>query len=119
MNQLPALSVNWLNAEIAVAPQLGAEQMAAVAALGFRSVINNRPDGEAGADQPTSASIATAATTAGLDYAHVPIPPSTHTPEDAEKMHHALQNLPKPVLAFCRSGNRSTRLYMAAKALDK
>jgi uncharacterized protein (TIGR01244 family) len=37
--------------DVCVAPQLMPEAMAAVAANGFKSVINNRPDFEHGPDQ--------------------------------------------------------------------
>ena len=47
-----SITVNQLNDEISTAPQLAPEHMAAVAAAGYRSVINNRPDFEGGADQP-------------------------------------------------------------------
>lgn len=94
--------------------QLQPEDMAQVAAAGFRSVVNNRPDFEGGPDQPTSAAIEAAAVAAGLKYAHHPVSPSMHTPEQIAHMATLLAELPAPVLAFCRSGARSTRLIQAA-----
>lgn len=111
----PPLTVNKITEHFSVAPQLTAAHLSEVAALGFRSVINNRPDYEAGSDQPTHTAIKAAAEAAGLQYAYVPIPPSSFTPADVALMREALALLPGPVLAFCRSGRRSTGLYQAAK----
>ena len=110
------LPASRLNAEIAVAPQLGPEHMAAAAAAGFRSVINNRPDGEAGPQQPTSAAIEAAARAAGLEYAFLPVAGGYQSPEEAQAMAALMDRLPKPVLAFCRSGARSGRLYSLSLA---
>ena len=108
------LPATRLNAEIATAPQLTPQAMAAAAAAGFRSVINNRPDFEAGPDQPTSAAIEASARAAGLEYAHLPVASNFQTPEQARAMADLMERLPKPVLAFCRSGARSGRLYAMA-----
>jgi uncharacterized protein (TIGR01244 family) len=111
------LPLTRLNDEIATAPQLGPEAMAAVAAAGYRSVVNNRPDFEGGPDQPTSADVEAAARAAGLEYVHLPVAGNYQSPEDAQAMAQLLERLPKPVLAFCRSGARSGRLYMLACSL--
>ena len=59
--------------KFSTAPQLGPEDMAEVAALGFHTVINNHPDGEGGPTQPSSETIARAAEAAGLTYIHLPV----------------------------------------------
>lgn len=94
-----------------ITPQLSAPDLAAVAAAGFRAVINNRPDHEGGADQPTSADIEAAARAAGLEYRHLPVPPSGHTAQQAQAMAQLVDSLPSPVLAFCRTGRRAAALY--------
>ncbi len=108
------LPAQALNAQISVAPQLAPEAMAAAAAAGFRSVINNRPDFEGGPDQPTSAVIEAAARAAGLQYAYLPVSGVYQTPEEIAAFKHLIDTLPAPVLAFCRSGARSTKLYSQA-----
>lgn len=108
------LTVQRLSADIAVAPQLAPEAMAEVAAAGFRSVINNRPDFEGGPGQPTSASMAAAARAAGLEYAWLPVAPNLQTDDEIARFAQLLAILPKPVLAFCRSGTRSGKLVSAA-----
>jgi uncharacterized protein (TIGR01244 family) len=100
--------------DVSVAPQLGPEAMAEAAAAGFRSVINNRPDFEGGPDQPTNAAMEAAATAAGLRYAFLPVAPAVQTPEEIARFAALLAELPKPVLAFCRSGTRSGKLFRAA-----
>jgi uncharacterized protein (TIGR01244 family) len=108
-----SVTVNPVAEGFSVAPQLQPSDLAELARLGFRSVINNRPDFEAGPDQPTGEQMRAAAEAAGLAYAHVPSPPSADDPAAINGMRSALKVLPQPVLAFCRSGARSTKLYRA------
>ena len=108
------LPLNRLTPDFAVAPQLEPAAMAEAAAAGFRSVINNRPDGEGGPEQPSSASVASAAAAAGLQYAHLPVAGGYQSPEEIAAFRELLATLPGPVLAFCRSGARCTKLYVAA-----
>lgn len=103
--------------DVYVAPQLDAAAMAEVARAGFRSVINNRPDFEHGPDQPTHADVAEAARAAGLEYRFLPVAGGYQSPQEIEAFAALLDELPRPVLAFCRSGARSTRLFLAAQAL--
>jgi uncharacterized protein (TIGR01244 family) len=106
--------VQQLSADVCVAPQLEPAAMAWAAQQGFRSVINNRPDFEGGPDQPTSAAVEAAALAAGLQYAHLPVAPAVQTPEQIAEFAALLASLPKPILAFCRTGTRSGKLYRAA-----
>jgi len=103
-------------ADICVAPQLTPEAMAEAARQGFRSVINNRPDYEEGPEQPTNASIEAAAHAAGLDYAFLPVDGGYQSPQEIEAFAQLLATMPKPILAFCRSGARSTRLFVGGAA---
>jgi uncharacterized protein (TIGR01244 family) len=96
---------------LCVAPQLEPASMAEAAAAGFRSVVNNRPDFEGGPDQPTGAEMAAAAAAAGLVYRHLPVASTVQTPEQVAAFAALIDELPRPILAFCRSGARSTRLY--------
>ena len=100
--------------DVSVAEQLDPTAMADVARAGFKSVINNRPDFEGGPDQPTHAAIEAEATAAGLQYAYLPVSPAVHTPEEIARFAQLLAAMPKPILAFCRSGARSGKLYRAA-----
>jgi uncharacterized protein (TIGR01244 family) len=104
-----------LDADISVAPQLVPEAMAEAKAAGYRSVINNRPDFEGGPAQPTNASMEAAARAAGLEYAFLPVASGFQSPEEIARFAELIETLPKPILAFCRSGARSGRLWQAAR----
>ncbi|MGA9581075.1 MAG: TIGR01244 family sulfur transferase [Allosphingosinicella sp.] len=92
--------------------QLTVPDIDEAAASGIRLIVNNRPDGEE-PGQPASAEIEAAARAAGLDYRHIPIA-GGFPPERVEAMAEALER--GPVLAFCRSGTRSTFLWALARA---
>ena len=79
--------------------------------MGYASIINLRLATEQGAD--IDANIA-AAKAAGLQYVHLPVQGGFQTPEEIARFAELLLQLPKPVLAFCRSGARSTKLYQSA-----
>lgn len=111
-----SVPINALSPDFAVAPQLAAEDMAAVAAAGFKSVIINRPDYEGGPTQPTAAEVAAAAREAGLRVEYQPVVSGAMTPDDVTRFAELLQALPAPVLAYCRTGTRCTVLYRAATA---
>ena len=111
-----AFAPQLLTVDIAVAGQLDPAAMAEAAAAGFRSVVNNRPDFEGGPTQPTSASIEAAARAAGLAYAFLPVAPSVQTPQEIARFAALLESMPRPILAFCRTGARSGKLVRAALA---
>ena len=91
--------------QISVAPQIALEDLPRAAELGFKLVINNRPDGEE-PGQPTGAEVEAAARAAGLDYVHIPVRGGP-TPDQVEANYRAVEAADGPVLAFCRSGTRS------------
>lgn len=112
-----SLPLQALTPDVCVAPQLTPEAMAEAAALGFKSVVNNRPDFEHGPDQPTSAEIEAAARAAGLEYRHLPVAGGYQSADEIAAFAELLAELPRPMLAFCRSGARSTRLFLQAQQL--
>ncbi|WP_374431501.1 TIGR01244 family sulfur transferase [Ideonella dechloratans] len=103
--------------DVYVAPQMAPEAMAELARLGFKAVINNRPDFEGGPEQPTSAAVEAAAVAAGLQYRHLPVQGAYQSPEEIAAFGTLLDELPRPLLAFCRSGARSTKLYTASRTV--
>lgn len=109
-----SLPIRQVADDVCVAPQLNPAAMAELARLGFRSVVNNRPDFEHGPDQPTSAAIEAAAREAGLEYRFLPVNGGYQSPEEIAAFAKLLAELPKPMLAFCRSGARSTKLFVSA-----
>jgi uncharacterized protein (TIGR01244 family) len=109
------LELKRINDEVSVAPQISPDDMAALKAAGFTTVINNRPDGEA-PDQPTSAEMQAAAEAAGLGYHFIPLGREGVSPEMIEQERIALETSKGPVLCFCRSGTRSTTLWALTQA---
>lgn len=95
---------------LAVSEQITPDDVAAIAAAGFKSILCNRPDGE-GADQPVFAEIEAAAKAAGLASAYQPIISGKVSDADAEAFGTVMDGLPKPVFAYCRTGTRSATLW--------
>ena len=97
-----------------VAGQIRPEEMADIKAAGVSMIVNNRPDGEE-PGQPSAAEVETAARAAGLDYRHVPVA-SGFSADQVQDMADAIEAADGPVLAFCRSGTRSTFLWALARS---
>ncbi len=98
-----------LSPSIAVGPQLLPSDMA-FAARHYRSIINNRPDGEE-LGQPTSDELRTAAEALGLAYCHIPVPPGAPGDNAVVRFSDAVRALDPPVFAFCKTGTRATTLW--------
>ena len=105
------LTISAHTDRFATAPQIDPQDMAAIAAHGFSTVVNNRPDGEGGPDQPSSEAMAQAAQAAGLDYHYLPVISGQITPEQVASFAAIVAASTGPVLAFCRSGARSTNIW--------
>lgn len=105
-----------LTSGLSTSPQIHPEEIREIAVAGFRSIICNRPDAEE-QGQPTAEEIGAAARAAGLGFAHVPAVSGSITDQDGRAMKRALDELPGPVLAYCRSGARSKKLAEMAGAL--
>jgi len=100
--------------DFAVAPQISVQDLAHLAEAGFKRVICNRPDAEVPPGL-SSATMATAAKAAGVDYVHIPIVgmPSL---SQIEATFAAVQGAGGPVLAYCRSGTRSITAWALGQA---
>lgn len=99
-----------------VSPQISVEDVARAKALGVTMIINNRPEGEE-AGQPTGESIEAAAQAAGIGYAAVPVAHGGFAPWQLDGMAAALEQAGEGgVLAYCRSGTRSTLLWALTRA---
>jgi uncharacterized protein (TIGR01244 family) len=100
-----------------VSGQIGPADVAALAEQGVTMIINNRPDGE-DQGQPLSAELEAASKAAGITYCHIPISRGIG-PSDVEAMQDALNSCEQgKVLAFCRSGTRSTLAWAVARRED-
>ncbi|MCK0122384.1 bifunctional protein tyrosine phosphatase family protein/NAD(P)/FAD-dependent oxidoreductase [Loktanella sp. F6476L] len=109
------MEMKTLTAGLSVSAQIHAADMQAIKDAGFRGIICNRPDGE-GADQPTFDEIAKAAKKHGIEAVYQPITPGKVSDDDADAFDTALTELPGPVLAYCRTGTRSTTLWSLGQA---
>ncbi len=105
-----------LSGQLATAPQVRPEDLREIAASGFIGVINNRPDAEA-PDQPSSLELEAAAKRVGLAYWHIPVAPGAMTDKDVRAFAAALAEAGGPVLAFCRTGNRTASLWKAGQGV--
>jgi uncharacterized protein (TIGR01244 family) len=104
-----------LTTNIYAAPQIGLSEIAEAAALGVTLVINNRPEDES-EDQTPGAEIEAAARAAGMDYVAIPVTHSGFSEPQVEAMAAALEGATGAVLAYCRSGTRSTLLWALAES---
>jgi sulfide:quinone oxidoreductase len=93
-----------------VSPQITPDDMPAIKAAGFQAILCNRPDGEE-PGQPGYDAVAQAAAAGGLQIKSVPIISGQLTEADAEAFRSAFEALPKPILAYCRSGTRCTVMW--------
>ncbi|MEO4041853.1 TIGR01244 family sulfur transferase [Hoeflea sp. CAU 1731] len=104
------MELKQVSSKFSVSPQITAEDMAVIKAAGFGAIICNRPDGE-GADQPTFEEIENAAKAHGLEARYAPVQSGVVKDEDVVHFGEALDELQRPVLAYCRTGTRSATLW--------
>ena len=107
--------IREVNESVSVAPQIRPEDVADIAAAGFKAIVNNRPDGEE-PGQPTGDAIRAAAEEAGLAYHAIPVTQAGFNHPQFDAMAAALVGAGGPVLAYCRSGTRSCNLWALAAA---
>lgn len=93
-----------------VSPQVNVADIAALKAAGVRAIICNRPDGE-GSDQPSFAEIEKAANHAGIETVYLPVGTKAISDAEVSAFSDALEALPGPLLAYCRTGTRSATLW--------
>lgn len=97
-------------------PQISVDDIAKATALGIGLIVNNRPEDESD-DQTPGADIEAAATAAGIAYVAIPVTHAGFSMPQVEAMQQALVSAgDKPVLAYCRSGTRSTLLWALTQA---
>jgi uncharacterized protein (TIGR01244 family) len=97
------------------APQIGLTDVAAAKDMGVTLIINNRPDGEE-PTAPQGEDIAVAASAAGIEYIAIPVTHAGFSRPQIDAMAQALEKQDGKILAYCRSGTRSTLLWALAQA---
>ncbi|MHA6642281.1 protein tyrosine phosphatase family protein [Mesorhizobium sp. A623] len=106
------MDIRQITDSYSVSPQVTADEIAAIKAAGFKTVICNRPDDEQ-PGQPSHDAIQAAVEAAGLAFRYIPVISGQMTMENVEDQAAALDEVAGPVLAYCRSGTRCTNLYAA------
>jgi uncharacterized protein (TIGR01244 family) len=96
-------------------PQIGLAEVELARAMGVSLIVNNRPEGES-PDQVPGAEIEAAARAAGIGYIAIPVTHAGFSEPQVQAMAAALEGASGPVLAYCRSGTRSTLLWALAEA---
>jgi uncharacterized protein (TIGR01244 family) len=99
-----------ISEDYAVSGQIQPEEVAAIKAAGFKSVICNRPDDEQ-PGQPSADSVKAAVEAAGLTFRYIPVISGQITAQNVEDQAEALDELEGPIFAYCRSGARCTNLF--------
>ena len=109
-----AMKITKVSPDYSVSPQISVDDVARIAALGFRSIICNRPDGE-DPDQTDVDLIRAQAEASGLAFAFNPALSGNIQPQNVDDQRDALAALPGPVLAYCRSGTRCRNLWLLSR----
>lgn len=108
------MDIRKINDQVSVSPQITVEDIVAIQAAGFTTIINNRPDGEA-PDQTPSDEIKAAAEAAGLKYVFIPMGRDGVSP-DMIAATQAVLSTGEKTFAYCRTGTRSTNLWALSQA---
>jgi len=107
------MKIAILTPNVTALSQPSVEEIGELADRGYRSIISNRPDGEA-PEQPAWQELKAAALARGMEAVHIPVVASKIGEADVRAFREALERLPKPIAAFCRTGTRSTLLWALA-----
>lgn len=111
------MDLRKLTDELTVAPQIGIDEIATAADQGFKTIICNRPEGEE-PSQPITEDMADAAGDAGLTFVHQPVISGNMSFDDVDQFSKLIDDMPKPILAYCRSGTRCSTLWALSQARD-
>lgn len=109
------MDIRPLTDRYTVSPQINPEDVAAIAAAGYTTLINNRPCEEIPPSHQTDV-MAEAAKAAGLAYVALPITHATLGTELAEQQKTICDAALGPVFAYCASGTRSTLVWALGQA---
>ncbi|MGD1868968.1 MAG: TIGR01244 family sulfur transferase [Neomegalonema sp.] len=112
------MDIRRITEDVSVSPQILPEHLPDIATSGFKSVICNRPD-EEDPGQPRFADVAEAAKAVGVEARLMPVVSRDDCAEGAAGFARLLDELPKPVLAYCRSGTRCAVLWALAQQGSK
>jgi len=109
------MDIKTLTSNLSIGPQVLVSDIPTLAQAGFKAIICNRPDGES-PDQPSFQDIEQAAKQWGLQAMYLPTESGKVRDEEAQAFGQLIHTLPGPVLAYCRTGMRSTTLWALSQA---
>jgi len=109
------MEVKRISPFLSVSPQIYVAHVERLAAQGFKTIINNRPDNETD-DQPFAEEIAIEAARHGITFLNIPVIPGGITDKNVRDFGKEMGRVTGPVLAYCRSGMRSTCLWALHEA---
>lgn len=109
------MDIRALTPDYAVSPQIAPEDIAAIKAAGYATLICNRPDGE-NPPHLHSAALRAAAEAAGLAFIDNPVIGGALSMDNVTAQGAAIAGARGPVLAYCASGNRSSVVWALSQA---
>lgn len=104
------MDARTLTPRYSVTPQISVEDVPAIAAAGFTTVICNRPDAEVPPSHQ-AATIREAVEAAGLQFLELPLTHQTMTPENVAQQRDWIDSAEGPILAYCASGTRCSVVW--------
>jgi len=108
------MQVHPLNQYFSYTSQIEVGDFSEIVSLGFKTIINHRPDDEGGSQQPRSEVLEAAALSNGMTYVHIPVIPNQIEPHQVALFSEVYANAPKPILGFCKTGNRAMTMCKLA-----
>lgn len=104
-----------LEREISVSGQITEQTIKQLAAQGMKTIVNNRPDSEE-AGQPSNAALQSVAEQLGMNWVFLPLI-AGQKPDVllAQNYRKEIDEMPKPIHVFCRTGRRSEMIHQAAQ----
>lgn len=108
------MKINKVDDNFSATAQVTVDDISAIKAAGFASIICNRPDGES-SGQPSFEEVSAAAKAEGITAVHIPLSKDKVPSDEVPLFAEALQELPSPTLGYCRSGLRSVTLWSLAQ----
>jgi len=109
------MEIKRISPFLSVSPQIYAAHVERLATQGFKTIINNRPDNETD-DQPLVEELSAEAARHGIEFINIPVIPGELTEQNVKEFGDAMSRVTGPVLAYCRSGMRSTSLWALYEA---
>ena len=109
------MNLQNLEPGFAIADALSPADLEEVSRQGFRTVICNRRAGES-EDYPGDDTFRTEAERLGLTWVSIPVASGEYSDADVAAFRRTLEQAQAPILAFCRTGRRSTHLWAQARA---